>query len=282
MEFILSNIGKNSIVEINSKKSSGDVATLASPTSLFSFGAGGNIISRGVTFENLLSLYFTRAVKGKFLQDTYIQRARMFGSRSDYKENFQLWIPAPLMADWSKCFEFHKLALEAMRSGAGAPVWLADHKTTPTSAASIDRSSVDFDGGEMSFGLFDYDPDRHTKAMERRGRDTLHMLQELTEVFSDSDFPKYILRYLENDIREHGNEVSFHHASVFGDKATTYTDEEKATLRRKKGAFSTNEYKRSENPLARHHLKIFHNGRGKARLFYKINGQAIKFVQNRR
>lgn len=69
----------------------------------------------------------------------------MFGSRQSYKEQFQLWIPKDLMGNWSKCFAFHKLALEAQRSGAGAPVWLADHKTTPTSAASTDKSSVDFE-----------------------------------------------------------------------------------------------------------------------------------------
>jgi len=97
-----------------------------------------------VTFENLLSMYFTRTVKGKFTQDTYIQRARMFGTRQDYKKHFQLWIPDTLMGNWSKCFAFHKLALEALRSGAGVPVWLADHKTTPTAGGSIDKSSVDF------------------------------------------------------------------------------------------------------------------------------------------
>ena len=131
-KFVLRNINRNVVVEINSRKpKAGKVAEIAKPTSLFSFGVGGNIISRGVTFENLLSMYFTRTVKGKFSQDTYIQRARMFGIRKDYKEHFQLWIPEILMGNWSKCFAFHKLALEALRSGAGAPVWLADHKTTP-------------------------------------------------------------------------------------------------------------------------------------------------------
>ncbi|MEM9261957.1 MAG: Z1 domain-containing protein [Pseudomonadota bacterium] len=282
MKFILGNIGKNSIVEINSNKDSGEVATIAKPTSLFSFGAGGNIISRGVTFDNLLSLYFTRAVKGKFSQDTYIQRARMFGARKDYKEHFQLWIPEPLMANWSKCFEFHKLALEAMRSGAGLPVWLADHKTTPTSPASIDRSSVDFEGGEMSFGLFDFDAQVHGAAMQRNGRTNLQMLEDMASLFEDRNFPSYIQRYLMLDIREHKNDVSFHKPSLFGTKSSTYSDEEKSTVRRKKGAFSTNEYGRSERPNARHHLKIYYNDEGKARLFYKINGQAIKFMQNRK
>jgi len=282
MRFVLKNIGKHAIVEINSKVGSGNVATIANPTSLFSFGAGGNIISRGVTFDNLLSMYFTRSVRGKFSQDTYIQRARMFGARNEYKHQFQLWIPEQLLANWSKCFEFHKLAIEAMRSGAGAPVWLADHKTTPTAATSIDRSSVDFEGGEMSFGLFDYDGAAHGAVMDRRGRSDIDMLRDLSELFSEREFPPYVRQYLENDLEKHGARVSFHRSSRFGANAKTYTDEEIAGVRRKKAVFSTNEYARSEKPNARHHLKIYFNANGRARLFYKINGAAIKFMQNRR
>ncbi len=167
VEFILRRINQNQIVEVNHKgKRKSNVSDLLNPTSLFSFGAGGNIISRGVTFENLLSMYFTRGVKGKFSQDTYIQRARMFGSRQEYKEYFQLWIPDALMQNWSKCFAFHKIAVT---SGKGAPVWLSDHRTTPTSPASVDRSSVDFEGGEMSFGLFDFNADVHDGAMTEDG-----------------------------------------------------------------------------------------------------------------
>ena len=89
VEFVLRRINMNQIVEVNYKgKRKSDVSALLKPTSLFSFGAGGNIISRGVTFDNLLSMYFTRSVKGKLSQDTYIQRARMFGSRDAIRNTF--------------------------------------------------------------------------------------------------------------------------------------------------------------------------------------------------
>ena len=282
-EFVLRNINRNVVVEINSSRSkAGKVAEIAKPTSLFSFGVGGNIISRGVTFENLLSMYFTRTVKGKFSQDTYIQRARMFGTRKDYKENFQLWIPDTLMGNWNKCFAFHKLALEAFRSGAGAPVWLADHKTTPTAASSIDKSSVDFEGGEMSFSLFAYDNGEMTPLFARNGKSDEEMLRALEDQFTEQEFPSYVARYLEKEVSSGAHRISFHRPSGFGTAAGRYTEEEKKNIRRTKGIFATNEYKRSERPEARHHLKLFHNGRGKARLFYKINGGAVKFLQNRR
>ena len=282
-EFVLRNINRNVVVEINSSQQKpGKVAEISKPTSLFSFGVGGNIISRGVTFENLLSMYFTRTVKGKFSQDTYIQRARMFGTRKDYKEHFQLWIPETLMGNWSKCFAFHKLALEAQRSGAGAPVWLADHKTTPTSASSIDKSSVDFEGGEMSFGLFDYRNAEMATLFSRNGKDDREMLQALQERFGEKEFPPYVVRYLEQELANGTHRISFHSPSGFGTAASRYTDDEKNTIRRTKGIFATNEYRRSELPDARHHLKVFHNGKGRARLFYKINGGAVRFLQNRR
>jgi len=282
-EFVLRNIRKNTLVEINSRNPKpGKVAEIANPTSLFSFGVGGNIISRGVTFDNLLSMYFTRSVKGKFSQDTYIQRARMFGTREGYKEYFQLWIPESVMGNWSKCFAFHKLALEALRSGAGAPVWLSDHKTTPTSPASIDKSSVDFEGGEMSFAIFDFDDQRFEELFERRDRDDLEVLTDLYSALNTDEFPQYVRNYLEQELQSGSRLISFHSPSGFGTAASKYTDEEKQNIRRTKGIFATNEYRRSELPDARHHLKVFHNGLGKARLFYKINGGAIKFIQNRK
>lgn len=281
--FVLRNIRRNDLVEINSRSAkSGKAATIAEPKSLFSFGVGGNIISRGVTFDNLLSMYFTRSVKGKFTQDTYIQRARMFGSRQEYKRYFQLWIPDALMGNWSKCFAFHKLALEALRSGAGAPVWLSDHKTTPTSPHSIDRSSVDFEGGEMSFALFNFEEERVCSLFERNERSDIEVLESLRSSFSEKEFPQYVYNYLLQELTPSSRLVSFHKPSGFGTAVSTYTEEEKQNIRRTKGIFATNEYRRSELPDARHHIKVFHNGVGKARIFYKIKGGAVKFIQNRR
>lgn len=281
--FVLRNIRRNTLVEINSRHPKpGKVAQIAKPTSLFSFGVGGNIISRGVTFDNLLSMYFTRSVKGKLSQDTYIQRARMFGSRQNYKEKFQLWIPDTLMGNWSKCFAFHKLALEALRSGAGAPVWLSDHKTTPTAVSSIDRSSVDFEGGEMSFGIFKYDEAIIAPLFERGNRSDMQVLEGIRRHFSEKEFPPYVYNYLVQELSPKSKLISFHKPSGFGTAGSKYTPEERQTIRRTKGIFATNEYSRSELPNARHHLKVFHNGMGAARIFYKINGSAIKFIQNRK
>src|SRR3546814_19609708 len=60
-------------------------------------------------------MFFTRDVKHKIQQDTYIQRARMFGNRGDYLRFFELTIPEALYLDWHRCFVFHRLALAAIK-----------------------------------------------------------------------------------------------------------------------------------------------------------------------
>jgi len=227
-------------------------------------------------------MYFTRSVKGKFAQDTYIQRARMFGSRNKYKEYFQLWIPAELIGSWNKCFMFHKLAVDAVRSGKGAPVWLSDHKTTPTSQASIDRSSVDFEGGEMSWAIFKRASTSAESIMEEAGLNDIDKLRKLHEALPGDFFPSYVLDYISEDARLTDGSICFHTASEFGSKSSAYTEKEIKEIRRRKGIFSNNEFNRGPRPNARHHLKIYYNRFGDARLFYKINGQSVKFIQNRR
>lgn len=278
VEFVLRNINKHQLFEINSTNKKTNIKDLLTPRSLFSFGVGGNIISRGVTFENLLSMYFTRSVKGKFSQDTYIQRARMFGNRGKYKNCFQLWIPQVLMENWTRCFAFHQLAIQAISSNEGAPVWLSDHKISPTAVSSIDRSSVDFEDGEMSWGMFDY---QDVAYMGKEAHSDLGRLQALKSMLSESCFPTYVYNYLVSQFKKQGD-ICFHDSSEFGSKSTSYTPEEIASLRRKKGIFSTNEFSRGGRPDAKHHLKIFYNRYGRARLFYKMNGQAVRFMQNRR
>ena len=84
-DYVVANASRVTSVVLNSKrdrKTAGENATL--PSSPFTIIIGGNIVSRGVTFPNLLSMFFTRNVKHKLQQDTYIQRARMFGARGEF------------------------------------------------------------------------------------------------------------------------------------------------------------------------------------------------------
>ena len=76
-EYIVSNINRHAIVVMNSDidKRVVEFESATCPTAPFTIAIGGNIVSRGVTFDNLLAMFFTRDVKNKIQQDTYIQRA---------------------------------------------------------------------------------------------------------------------------------------------------------------------------------------------------------------
>jgi hypothetical protein len=277
--FVLKNIKRNKIIEINSKNTNKDISIISDPKAIFSFGVGGNIISRGVTFNNLLSMYFTRSVKGKFSQDTYIQRARMFGTRDKYKEFFQLWIPDVLFLNWYKCFIFHKLAIQSAKLG-GVPVWLSDYESTPTSSSSIDRSSVDIENGEMSFSIFNYNPSME-ELIGNKKISYKEKINRLREMLPNSSFPDYIYNYLESEIHSE-DDICFHKSSQFGTEKSGYPKNEIDNIRRQKGIFSGHEMERGDKPDARHHLKIFYNSNHNARLFYKVNGTSIKFIQNKK
>ncbi len=75
VKFIIENRNKNKVLVINSEKDKDNLEKTTNPIALFTIGIGGNIVSRGVTFNNLLSMYFTRDVKSKIQQDTYIQKS---------------------------------------------------------------------------------------------------------------------------------------------------------------------------------------------------------------
>jgi hypothetical protein len=123
LDYIVANKDRFNIIILNSERDKNtDFKSATNPSALFTFVIGGNIVSRGVTFDNLLSMFFTRDAKHKLQQDTYIQRARMFGSRRAYLQHFELTIPNQLYVDWHRCFVFHKLALAAIKAGMGSPV----------------------------------------------------------------------------------------------------------------------------------------------------------------
>lgn len=274
-QYILENIARNAIIILNSERDWKDNSSAATnPTSLFTIIIGGNIVSRGVTLDNLLSMYFTRDVQHKIQQDTYIQRARMFGSRGDYLRFFELTIPESLYLDWHRCFVFHRLALAAIREGHGSLVWLGDQRISAVASSSIDRSTVDLDRGEMSFSLFDYKPE--IEGILEKNLSALDKMEHLAAVLGEAAFPEYLRRYIQRASPGASGSIGIHPSTDI----SNYKDAEgldKEAIIRKKGFVGKSQIDRYPNAL--HHLMIFHNAGGKARLFYKFIG-TIQFIKN--
>lgn len=270
--YILKNISRNAIVILNSErdwKNNSSAAT--SPSSLFTIIIGGNIVSRGVTLDNLLAMFFTRDVKHKIQQDTYIQRARMFGSRGNYLPFFELTMPETLYLDWHRCFVFHRLALAAIRENLGSLVWLGDDRIQAVSSASIDRSTVDLDRGEMSFKLFSYSPEVETAFSGGPATS----LDELANLLGPTAFPDYLLRYIKQTSPS-PSAIAIHKPISISGYADG-PDIDKAKITRRRGFIGKSQIEK--RPQATHHLFVIHNSEGKARLFYKFAG-SIQFIKN--
>ncbi|MDB5413943.1 MAG: helicase [Rubritepida sp.] len=271
--YVLDNISRNAVITLNSDsdfRQNGESAT--SPSSLFTIVIGGNIVSRGVTFVNLLSMFFTRDVKHKIQQDTYIQRARMFGSRGKYLKFFELTIPEGLYKDWHRCFVFHRLSLASINSGKGSPAWLSDGRISAVSTGSIDRSTVDIDRGEMSFAIFPYVPE--IENIISSAKSNSEKLDQLSAALGDDAFPGHLRRFIARTSTSLESAVAIQKtASVY----STMTLEEKANISRKKGLMGASQMAGAGS--AKHFVKLFKNDDGNARLYYKYDG-SIQFMKN--
>lgn len=275
--YIHDNRSRHTIVVMNSdnEKSVVEYTSATDPSTLFTVAIGGNIVSRGVTFNNLLSMFFTRDVKHKIQQDTYIQRARMFGSRGNYLAYMDLHIPGRLYLDWHKCFVFHRLSLEAIRAGKGTPVWLEDRRVRAVAAASIDKTTVTFDSGEMSFELFDHTDD--IEGIVNSDMDSHDKMRALAGSLDDQKLPAYLLEYIAHFSPDGTNSLAIHGTGII----TKYRDADQERIERPRGFIGTGELEQKKYPEAIHHIKIFRNAEGKARVFYKYIGN-IRFLKNLR
>jgi hypothetical protein len=271
--YVLDNISRNAIVILNSERDWKDNSGAATdPKSLFTIIIGGNIVSRGVTLNNLLSMFFTRDVKHKIQQDTYIQRARMFGSRGDYLNFFELTMPQSLYIDWHRCFVFHRLALSAIKEGLGSLVWLGDARIAPVASSSIDRSTVDLDRGEMSFGLFDFTEEVQKVLLSNQSAQD--KLNQLAVLIGGAAMPSYLIRYIERTSIGLAGALHVHSAlDISG-----YKDADHDAISRSKGFIGGPQIAKAPKSTV-HHLFVAHSGRGKARLIYKFVG-TIQFIKN--
>lgn len=279
VKYIISNCDRNNIVVMNSDKevNAADNRTATDPTAPFTVVIGGNIVSRGVTFNNLLSMFFTRDVKHKLQQDTYIQRARMFGSRGDYLKYFELIIPKLLYLDWQKCFIFHRLSLESRNQDNRSPIWLDGERITAIASASIDKTNVVIDKGEMCFGLFDYNKGSIEGIIEKNIK-SLQKIKALAELLGNDCLPAYLISYIESFCPLGDQSVAVHLPKTISGYSEKQGEMDKATITRTKGFIGDSQMEITKYPNAIHHINIFFNDLGMARIFYKYRGN-IRFLK---
>jgi hypothetical protein len=281
-KYVIASADRNNIVVMNSDKevNAADNRTATDPTAPFTITIGGNIVSRGVTFNNLLSMFFTRDVKHKLQQDTYIQRARMFGSRGTYLNFFELIIPKHLYLDWQKCFIFHRLSLESRKQDKRSPIWLDGERITAVSSASIDKTNVVVDKGEMSYALFDYDETAITNILSLKTQE-LTKINLLSELIGKDSLPAYLTTYIESFLPTGNESIAVHMPKSIAGYVDKKGETDKTTITRTRGFIGNRELELDKFPNAIHHINILHNSWGKARVFYKYEGN-IRFLKTSR
>ena len=198
LKYLLRYVGQNQVLILNSKKDKENVLRACKPQVLFTFAIGGNIVSRGLTFENLLTFFFSRSVKGKMQQNTYIQRARMFGSRP-YAKHFELCVPREIFEQWKDVFEDHELSLRFAKGGDLAHV--QSETTRAVDAGAIDKENVYAEKRERAIGaIFPLTKELEQKILTYDKK--LSVVEFMRQLISDEfltfrEFPKTLLTYIE-------------------------------------------------------------------------------------
>jgi Txe/YoeB family toxin of Txe-Axe toxin-antitoxin module len=271
VKFVILNIGKKFITVLNAVSKAGRKVTLdlTNPPALFTIIIGGNIISRGVTFNNLLGMFFTRDVKHKMQQDTYIQRARMFGNRRNYLKYFELWIPEQLYLDWHRCFVYHQLSLEAIKADKKAPVWISDDRIQPVAPGSIDKKSVVTDAGEMYFAKFNLG-EKLVALIQDKNLSELNKIQEINKTYGEKILPSYVMSFIQ--INPYPSHIAVHDIRRVRPDSD-YHD----TLYRPRGVLGGEDIKKFPNAV--HHFMVIANTMNEARIVYKYAGK-VYFLKN--
>jgi len=258
-------INKDNLTELLTEK----------PTNPFTFAIGGNIISRGITFNNLLSMFFTRNVKGLMQQDTYIQRARMFGNRDDKDmKHFELTIPADLYNNWHTCFLLHRISYLSARSNMH-PTWATGMGIKAVAPSSIDKSQVHIEKGEMSFNRIKYEPIMNEIINNYSGtNDAYKALDELIRKFGDPFLPNHIMSFIKEISGVPSRDIALHNTQdieVYNKK-----DADWDVISRPRGILGGRDY--NKFPYARHHFVIIKNKKNLCRLFYNCRHGKISFI----
>ena len=269
--YIYQNIQKNDVLVINHKEDAGNVDRACNPKALFTFAIGGNIVSRGLTFKYLLSFFFSRNVKGKLTHNTYIQRARMFGTRP-YKKHFELAVPESLFNDWAECFHEHEIALSLLKD-SGIYLHIHSDKTRTTDTRSIDKENVVSKSGESEIGTIFKLNEHIERVLKDKTLNPLDRVQKLTDEghLDPNHFGKGMMGLL----RKHTKDDPSRLTMVFkqnGEMQTIdqYNDADVDTIRRARGGMiQATIHKVSEYEKATYFIMPIKNANGYARFVYK-------------
>jgi hypothetical protein len=208
-------------------------------------------------------MYFSRDVKNKITIDTYVQRARMFGSRGNIFKDFELAIPRSLYDDWWTAFYNHRGSLVTVNNFS-SPIWISDSRTQTTAPSSIKKASVDESRGEIGFQVFDYN-DEIKNLYENCQNDNKSIgdIEKLAECVGDDALRDFFVKQLVRKMKVNPKKVAFQNIRLINKLSNTDHD----TFIRKRGGLIDQV---SSNP--NYQLALYENNETKkARIFFKCS-----------
>jgi hypothetical protein len=260
--YVYENKHRYKSVIMNSDKDlrSQDFDSGTDPTTPFTFIFGGNIISRGLTFHNLLSMFFSRDAKHKLDKGTYVQRARMFGNRKEIFKDFELTIPHKLYHDWWTVFQEHRLDLATINRFE-EPMWHSSKRTKTTQEASIDKANVIEKKGEIYWGKFKLTKEIEDLYLSMREGNKIEKIKRLYKILGSECFHRVFYEELinDNDAKDDDNIYVQNIRDITKDK---YGDNE--NIVRTLGGHID-----GHSSGAEYWFAMFRNDKGEARLFYR-------------
>lgn len=276
LEYIVINKNRKSIVIINCDWDKDNVDSATEPNTPFTIAIWWNIVSRWVTFNNLLCMFFTRDVKHKIQQDTYIQRARMFGTRWKYLKYFMLFIPEWLFIDWQRAFIYHRFALETIKDGNWI-VWLEDPRISAAASTSIDKVNIWIDTWEISYNIIKYSSIRDIIEEENKitWEVALSQLEKIHNKLWDIALPEFLINFIKNN--PNSESIIFVNPLPI-DK---FEMDKENIIRQRKWLIS--DIIRA-NPWYLHYFRIlYYSKTDTARIFYRYyNNSKISFLRNKK
>jgi hypothetical protein len=280
MQYIFDKCEAYTVKVINSERDREleKITAVTDPKRPFTVAIGGNIISRGVTFDRLLTMFFTRSPKHKIQTDTYVQRARMFGSRSPYLNHFELHIPKSLYQDWHEAFYFHRLGMASLKTGD--PIWYENDRTSAVASSSKDKANIRQDAGEVDFDLFVFD--EQVDKFTSEAKIGYSSFAKLLNMLPPGYLPTQVTKTIES-MKPNGDQSLVIHKSRSIRNHTSLSSKDVAEIRRgNKGLFYGTDA--AHFPESVHHFQIFHNPAGKGRMIYKYvdQGKKLKIISWRK
>jgi hypothetical protein len=280
MQYIFDKCEAYTVKVINSERDREleKITAVTDPKRPFTVAIGGNIVSRGVTFDRLLTMFFTRSPKHKIQTDTYVQRARMFGSRSPYLDHFELHIPKSLYQDWHTAFYLHRLGMASLKTGE--PIWYENDRTSAVAGSSKDKANIYQDAGEVDFDIFTFTAE--IDAFTSQANLGYAAFDQLVKLLPPSYLPMQIVKTIES-MKPNGDRSIVIHKSRSIKNHTSLSPEDVAEIRRgNKGLFYGSDA--AHFPESVHHFQIFHNPAGNGRMIYKYveKGKGLKIISWRK